>query len=78
MSSAMQHCSLAITVNFLDLLEACEGAKFPRDDRDKVNTWHDNMEAFDRALADDVTDCNEVCINHQCWLIIEPASPPSS
>jgi hypothetical protein len=60
--SALDHCGLKLYVHFLDLYRETE----KNDDL--------TLDEISNALLDGVTGCEEVCLNHQCWLTIEPDS----
>lgn len=60
--SALDHCGLKLYVHFLDLYRETEK-------NDDIT-----LDEIDAALAAGVTDVTEICLNHQCWLTIEPDS----
>ena len=60
--SALDHCGLKLYVHFLDLYRETEK-------NDDIT-----LDEIGAALAAGVTDVNEICLNHQCWLTIEPDS----
>lgn len=63
MTNALDHCGIKLYVHFLDLYRETE-----KDDSVSLDDIHN-------ALFDGVTGCEEVCLDHQCWLVIEPDLP---
>lgn len=59
MHTSLDYCSIRFFVDFLDLYQ-----------EDLVA----DLDALHDALMERVTDCVEVCVDHQCWLALEPST----
>ena len=71
MSGAIEFCGVKLYVHFTDLFQ--ELVPDIPDDFDGANQWHESHSDFEEALFE-LEGVNEVCVNHQCWLVVELAA----